>query len=154
MRMTRKMTIYGSGGGESVAISLTKKQYTNREMNASLLYDGTTGHANRETYHLALIFKAPKAMSQVTLKITGTHKNYQSGVAYRCQVAASMPENNATSGTVFYTPKAEGGSVNATVTLRQSFTAGASYTVWLFSSGNATGGYDYINRISVTMEGA
>lgn len=153
MRMTRKAAIYATTKKEPVALTVTKKQWTGREADGGLLNNGTVGHAYTTYYAMALTFTAPKNMSRVTLGISGTHNNYQRGVAYRCGVAAYLPDNNATGGTVFYEPTASGGTVSATVTLKQNFSAGKEYTVWLWSSGNATGGYDFINKLTITMEG-
>ena len=160
MRMTHKAAIYASTKKKPVALTVTKKQWTNRAAAAALLNGGTVGHdSSNKFYALALTFTAPKNLKKLTMSFAGSFNDYQNGAQYRCGIASALPANNATSGTVFYT--GTGASANtgksyamsASAEISGSFTAGTSYTLWIWTSGTPTGRVSYINNTTITMEG-
>lgn len=160
MRMTRKAAIYASTKKEPVALTVTKKQWINRTESSGLQSNGTVGHdSSNAFYALALTFTAPKNMKKLTMRFAGRFNDYQNGAQYRCGIASSLPANNETSGTVFYT--GTGASANtkkyydmsATAEIYGSFTAGTSYTLWIWTSGTPTGSVSYINNTIITLEG-
>ena len=160
MRMTRKAAIYASTKKESVALTVTKKQWTGRVAASALLNGGTVGHdSSNKFYALALTFTAPKNMKKLTMSFAGRFNDYQNGAQYRCMIASALPANNSTEGTVFYT--GTGASANtrkayamsATAEISGSFTAGTSYTLWIWTSGTPTGSVSYINNTTITLEG-
>lgn len=160
MRMTHKAAIYASTKKKPVALNVTKKQWTNRVQASGLLEGGTVGHdSSNHFYALALAFTAPKNMKRLTMSFSGRFNDYQNGAQYRCGIASALPANNSTDGTVFYT--GTGASANtgkyynmsATAEISGSFTAGKSYTLWIWTSGTPTGSISYINNTTITLEG-
>ena len=160
MRMTHKASIYAATKKEPVALNVTKKQWTNRAAASALLNGGTVGHdSSNKFYALALTFTAPKNMKKLTMSFAGTITDYQNGAQYRCMIASALPANNSTEGTVFYT--GTGASANtrkayamsASAEISGSFTAGTSYTLWIWTSGTPTGSVSYINNTTITLEG-
>ena len=160
MRMTRKAAIYASTKKKPVALAVTKKQWTNRVAASSLLNGGTVGHdSSNKLYALALTFTAPKNMTKLTMSFAGSFNDYQNGAQYRCGIASALPANNETSGTVFYTGTGASSStgksyaMSASAEISGSFTAGTSYTLWIWTSGTPTGSVSYINNATITLEG-
>lgn len=160
MRMTHKAAIYASTKKKPVALTVTKKQWTNRAAASALLNGGTVGHdSSNKFYALALTFTATKNMKKLTMSFAGSFNDYQNGAQYRCGIASSLPANNETSGTVFYTgTNASSGTgkayaMSASAGISGSFKAGTSYTLWLWTSGTPTGSVSYINNTSITLEG-
>lgn len=160
MRMTHKAAIYAATKKEPVALTVTKKQWTNRVAASALLNGGTVGHdSSNKFFALALTFTAPKNMTKLTMSFAGTITDYQNGAQYRCMIASALPANNSTEGTVFYT--GTGASANtgksyamsASAEISGSFTAGTSYTLWIWTSGTPTGSVSYINNTTITLEG-
>lgn len=160
MRMTRKAAIYASTKKEPVALTVTKKQWTSRVAASGLLNGGTVGHdSSNKFYALDLTFTAPKNMTKLTMSFSGRFNDYQNGAQYRCGIASSLPANNSTDGTVFYTGTKASSStgkyydMSASVEITGSFSAGTSYTLWIWTSGTPTGSVSYINNTIITMEG-
>ena len=160
MRMTHKAAIYAATKKKPVALTVTKKQWTNRVAASALLNGGTVGHDSaNKFYALALTFTAPKNLTKLTMSFAGRFNDYQNGAQYRCGIASSLPANNEESGTVFYTgTKASSGTgkyydMSASVEITGSFTEGTSYTLWIWTSGTPTGSVSYINNTIITMEG-
>ena len=160
MRMTRKAAIYASTKKKPVALTVTKKQWTNRVAASALLNGGTVGHDSSNKYYaLALTFTAPKNMKKLTMSFAGTITDYQNGAQYRCMIASALPANNETSGTVFYTGTGASSStgksyaMSASAEISGSFTAGTSYTLWIWTSGTPAGSVSYINNTTITLEG-
>ena len=160
MRMTHKAAIYASTKKKPVALTVTKKQWTNRVAASALLNGGTVGHdSSNKFYALALTFTAPKNMTKLTMSFAGSFNDYQNGAQYRCGIASALPANNETSGTVFYTgTSASAGTgkayaMSATAEISGSFTAGTSYTLWIWTSGTPAGSISYINNTTITLEG-
>lgn len=160
MRMTRKAAIYAATKKEQVALTVAKKQWINRTESSGLQSNGTVGHdSSNDFYALALTFTAPKNMKKLTMSFAGSFNDYQNGAQYRCGIASALPANNETSGTVFYT--GTGASVNtgksyamsASAEISGNFTAGTSYTLWIWTSGTPTGSVSYINNTTITLEG-
>lgn len=160
MRMTRKAAIYASTKKEPVALTVTKKQWINRTESSGLQSNGTVGHdSSNAFYALALTFVAPKNMKKLTMRFAGSFNDYQNGAQYLCGIASDLPANNSTEGTVFYT--GTGASANtrkayamsASAEISGSFTAGTSYTLWIWTSGTPTGSVSYINNTTITLEG-
>ena len=160
MRMTHKAAIYASTKKEPVALAVTKKQWTNRVAASALLNGGTVGHdSSNKFYALALTFTATKNMKKLTMSFAGSFNDYQNGAQYRCGIASALPPNNYMVGPVFYT--GTGASANtgksyamsASAEISGSFTAGTSYTLWIWTSGTPTGSVSYINKSTITMEG-
>ena len=160
MRMTRKAAIYAATKKEPVALTVTKKQWTNRVAASALLNGGTVGHdSSNKFYALALTLTAPKNLKKLTMSFAGRFNDYQNGAQYRCMIASALPANNETSGTVFYT--GTGASANtkkdyamsASAEISGSFAAGTSYTLWIWTSGTPTGSVSYINNTNITLEG-
>ena len=160
MRMTRKAAIYASTKKKPVALTVTKKQWINRTESSGLQSNGTVGHdSSNAFYALALTFTAPKNMKKLTMSFAGSFNDYQNGAQYRCGIASALPANNETSGTVFYTgTSASAGTrkayaMSASAEISGSFTAGTSYTLWIWTSGTPTGSVSYINNTNITLEG-
>ena len=160
MRMTRKAAIYASTKKKPVSLTVTKKQWTNRVAASALLNGGTVGHdSSNKFYALALTFTAPKNMKKLTMSFAGSFNDYQNGAQYRCGIASSLPANNSTEGTVFYTGTgASAGTgkayaMSASAEISGNFTAGKSYTLWIWTSGTPTGSVSYINNTTITLEG-
>lgn len=160
MRMTRKAAIYASTKKEPVALTVTKKQWTSRAAASALLNGGTVGHdSSNKFYALALTFTAPKNLTKLTMSFAGRFNDYQNGAQYRCGIASSLPANNEESGTVFYTgTKASSGTgkyydMSASAEISGSFTAGTSYTLWIWTSSTPTGSVSYINNTNITLKG-
>lgn len=160
MRMTRKAAIYASTKKEPVALTVTKKQWTNRNASSAPLHGGTVGHdSSNKFYALALKFTAPKNMKKLTMSFAGRFNDYQNGAQYRCMIASALPANNSTDGTVFYTGTGASAStgkyynMSASAEITGSFTAGTSYTLWIWTSGTPTGSVSYINNTTITLEG-
>lgn len=160
MRMTRKAAIYASTKKEPVALTVTKKQWINRTESSGLQSNGTVGHdSSNAFYALALTFTAPKNMKKLTMSFAGTITDYQNGAQYRCMIASALPPNNYMVGPVFYT--GTGASANtgksyamsASAEYPMKFTAGKSYTLWIWTSGTPTGSVSYINNTTITLEG-
>ena len=160
MRMTHKAAIYASTKKKPVALTVTKKQWTNRVAASALLNGGTVGHdSSNAFYALALTFTAPKNMKKLTMNFAGSFNDYQNGAQYRCIIARALPPNNYMAGPVFYT--GTGASANtgksyamsASAEYHMKFTAGTSYTLWIWTSGTQTGSVSYINNTTITMEG-
>ena len=158
--MTRKAAIYASTKKEPVALTVTKKQWINRTESSGLQSNGTVGHdSSNAFYALALTFVAPKNMKKLTMSFAGSFNDYQNGAQYRCGIASALPANNSTEGTVFYT--GTGASANtrkayamsASAEISGNFTAGTSYTLWIWTSGTPTGSVSYINNTTITLEG-
>ena len=160
MRMTHKAAIYASMKKKPVSLTVTKKQWTNRVAASALLNGGTVGHdSSNHFYALALAFTAPRALKKLTLHLAGTITDYQANAQYRCGIANALPANNSTEGTVFYTgtsASADTGrsyAMSASAEISGSFTAGTSYTLWIWTSGTPTGSVSYINNTTITLEG-
>ena len=160
MRMTRKAAIYASTKKEPVALTVTKKQWINRTESSGLQSNGTVGHDSSNTFYaLALTFTAPKNMKKLTMSFAGRFNDYQNGAQYRCGIASALPANNSTEGTVFYTGTGASSStgkyynMSASAEISGSFTAGTSYTLWIWTSGTPTGSVSYINNTTITLEG-
>ena len=160
MRMTHKAAIYASTKKKPVALTVTKKQWTNRVAASALLNGGTVGHdSSNKFYALALTFTAPKNMKKLTMSFDGTITDYQNGAQYRCGIASALPANNSTEGTVFYTGTGASAdtrksyAMSASAEISGSFTAGTSYTLWIWTSGTPTGSVSYINNTNITLEG-
>lgn len=160
MRMTHKAAIYAATKKEPVALTVTKKQWINRTESSGLQSNGTVGHdSSNKFYALALTFTAPKNMKKLTMSFAGRFNDYQNGAQYRCGIASSLPANNSTDGTVFYTGTSASANtgryydMSASAEISGSFTAGTSYTLWIWTSGTPTGSVSYINNTNITMEG-
>ena len=160
MRMTRKAAIYAATKKKPVVLTVTKKQWTNRVAASALLNGGTVGHdSSNKFYALALTFTAPRALKKLTLHLAGTITDYQANAQYRAGVAASLPANNATTGTVIYTATGASASSGKSYTMTAageisgSFSAGKSYTLWIWTSGTPAGSVSYINNTNITLEG-
>ena len=160
MRMTRKAAIYAATKKKPVALTVTKKQWTNRVAASALMNGGTVGHdSSNKFYALALTFTAPKNMKKLTMSFAGSFNDYQNGAQYRCVIASALPANNETSGKVFYTGTGASSStgksyaMSASAEISGSFTAGTSYTLWIWTSGTPTGSVSYINNTTITLEG-
>ena len=160
MRMTRKAAIYAATKKEPVALTVTKKQWINRTESSGLQSNGTVGHdSSNAFYALALTFTAPKNMKKLTMSFAGSFNDYQNGAQYRCGIASALPANNSTEGTVFYTGTKASSStgkyynMSASAEIFGSFTAGTSYTLWIWTSGTPTGSVSYINNTTITLEG-
>ena len=145
---------------KTVALTVTKKQWTNRVAASALLNGGTVGDdSSNKFYALALTFTAPKNLKKLTMSFAGRFNDYQNGAQYRCGIASALPANNSTEGTVFYT--GTGASANtkkayamsASAEISGSVTAGTSYTLWVWTSGTPTGSVSYINNTTITLEG-
>ena len=158
--MTRKAAIYASTKKKPVALTATKKQWTNRVAASALLNGGTVGHDSSNTFYaLALTFTAPKNMTKLTMSFAGTITDYQNGAQYRCIIASALPPNNYMVGPVFYI--GTGASANtgksyamsASAEYPMKFTAGTSYTLWIWTSGTPTDSISYINNTNITLEG-
>ena len=152
-----------------VALTATKKQWTNRAAASALLNGGTVGHdSSNKFYALALTFTAPKNMTKLTMSFAGRFNDYQNGAQYRCGIASALPANNSTDGTDEIARKAgaivryeyQQGKGNV---IRRMFreidadcyimTDGTSYTLWIWTSGTPTGSVSYINNTTITLEG-
>ena len=160
MRMTRKAAIYAATKKEPVALTVTKKQWTGRVAASALLNGGTVGHdSSNKFYALELTFVAPKNMKKLTMSFAGSFNDYQNGAQYRCGIASNLPANNSTEGTVFYTGTGASSStgksyaMSAYAEISGRFTAGTSYTLWIWTSGTPTGSVSYINNTTITLEG-
>lgn len=160
MRMTRKAAIYAATKKEPVALTVTKKQWINRTESSGLQSNGTVGHdSSNAFYALALTFVAPKNMKKLTMSFAGSFNDYQNGAQYRCVIASALPANNETSGKVFYTGTGASSNtkksyaMSAYAEISGSFTAGTSYTMWIWTSGTPTGSVSYINNTIITLEG-
>ena len=160
MRMTRKAAIYAATKKKPVALTVTKKQWINRTESSGLQSNGTVGHdSSNAFYALALTFTAPKNMKKLTMSFAGSFNDYQNGAQYRCGIASALPANNSTDGTVFYTGTKASSStgkyynMSASAEISGSFTAGTSYTLWIWTSGTPTGSVSYINNTTITLEG-
>ena len=160
MRMTRKAAIYAATKKKPVALTVTKKQWTNRVAASALLNGGTVGHdSSNKFYALALTFTAPKNMKKLTMRFAGSFNDYQNGAQYRCIIASALPPNNYMAGPLFYT--GTGASANtgksyamsASAEYPMKFTAGTSYTLWIWTNGTPTGSVSYINNTTITLEG-
>lgn len=158
--MTHKAAIYAATKKKPVALTVTKKQWTNRVAASALLNGGTVGHdRSNNFYALALAFTAPKNMKKLTMSFAGRFNDYQNGAQYRCGIASALPENNSTDGTVFYTGTKASSStgkyydMSASAEISGNYTAGTSYTLWIWTSGTPTGSVSYINNTTITMEG-
>lgn len=159
MRISRRLTLMQSIS-KPVALSITTTQWTNRVQASGLLNGGTVGHdSSNHFYALALAFTAPRALKKLTLHLAGTITDYQANAQYRAGVAASLPANNATTGTVIYTATGASASSGKSYTMTAageisgSFSAGQSYTLWLWTSSTPTDSVSYINKSTITMEG-
>ena len=159
MRMSRRLTLMQSIS-KPVALTVTKKQWTGRVVASALLNGGTVGHdSSNKFYALALTFNAPKNMKKLTMSFAGTITDYQNGAQYRCGIESSLPANNETSGKVFYTGTGASSStgksyaMSASAEISGSFSAGTSYTLWIWTSGTPTGSVSYINNTTITLEG-
>lgn len=158
--MTHKAAIYAATKKKPVALTVTKKQWTNRVAASALLNGGTVGHdGSNNFYALALAFTAPKNMKKLTMSFAGRFNDYQNGAQYRCGIASALPENNSTDGTVFYTGTKASSStgkyydMSASAEISGNYTAGTSYTLWIWTSGTPTGSVSYINNTIITLEG-
>ena len=143
-----------------VALTVTKKQWTNRVAASALLNGGTVGHdSSNNFYALALTFTAPKNMKKLTMSFAGSFNDYQNGARYRCIIARALPPNNDMAGPVFYTGTGASSStgkyydMSASVEYPMKFTAGTSYTLWIWITNTPTGSVSYINNTTITLEG-
>ena len=159
MRMTHKAAIYASTKKKPVALTVTKKQWTNRVAASALLNGGTVGHdSSNNFYALALTFTAPKNMKKLTMSFAGSFNDYQNGAQYRCGIASALPSNNSTTGTVFYTGTKASAStgkyynMSATAENTKRYTDGTSYTLWIWTSGTPTGSLSYTHNTTITLE--
>ena len=159
MRMSRRMTLMQSIS-KPVVLTVTKKQWTNRVAASALLNGGTVGHdSSNNFYALALTFTAPKNMKKLTMSFAGTITDYQNGARYHCVIARGLPPNNSTAGPVFYTGTGASASTGESYAMSASFeypmkfTAGTSYTLWIWTTNTPTGSVSYINNTTITLEG-